>query len=467
MSTCSPVAIAGQACVWTSVGPSNADANQSRTVGVKPSSATTSRLAAFAASGWPQLRGGPPAGSVGPVSVRTMAAVVAGLALGLCAPSVAAACSLPAPPDPPPPPSALIKDYDVAVYGVVASVRLLPSTTPPGQPVSADQRFVATRPRDARVQGLGRGARSGSPAGTSGATCGFGIVAPRQRVALRLDKPSNPYGVSIVSRVTLDGLLAATGGRWHRPAGSDHGGATASPARSRASRKTVVDHRRRQLAGERVLLAGVKAAEQQRRGGRASSTAPWPKRGRGRGTGTPRAASRRSAASQANAPRQTITRTSREQLELARRVRQARVALGRRRLVRRRRAAHRRRDPGVAQRQPVAGVHRRRLVGEARAVQRGEQEVARAVAGEHAAGAVGAVRRRRQAEDQHARVGIAEAGDRPAPVLLARRTTRASRARRARATPRAAGTRGSRRSRASSSARRATRSELKKRAAAA
>ena len=40
MSTCSPVAIAGQACVWTSVGPSNADANQSRTVGVNCSSAT-------------------------------------------------------------------------------------------------------------------------------------------------------------------------------------------------------------------------------------------------------------------------------------------------------------------------------------------------------------------------------------------------------------------------------------------
>ena len=55
-----------------------------------------------------------------------------------------------------------------------------------------------------------------------------------------------------------------------------------------------------------------------------------------------------------------------------------------------------------------------------RAMQRGEEEVARAVAGEDAAGAIGAVRRRREPEDQHPRRGVAEAGDRPAPVRLAR-----------------------------------------------
>ena len=47
-----------------------------------------------------------------------------------------------------------------------------------------------------------------------------------------------------------------------------------------------------------------------------------------------------------------------------------------------------------------------------------EQPVARAVAGEHAAGAVAAVRRGREAVDQHARLRVAEAGDRRAPVLL-------------------------------------------------
>ena len=146
-----------------------------------------------------------------------MAAVVAGLALGLCAPSVAAACSL-VPPRPGPP-SALIKDHDVAVYGVVASFRILPDTTPPGQPMLADQRFVATVRVTRVFKGWAR--RTIRIAGTtSGATCGFGVVAPRHRVALRLDRPSTPYGVSIVSKVTLKELLAATGGRWHRPAGS-------------------------------------------------------------------------------------------------------------------------------------------------------------------------------------------------------------------------------------------------------
>ena len=52
------------------------------------------------------------------------------------------------------------------------------------------------------------------------------------------------------------------------------------------------------------------------------------------------------------------------------------------------------------------------------AMQRGEQEVARAVAGEHAAGAVGAVRGRREPEHEHARGRVAEARDRAAPVVL-------------------------------------------------
>ena len=130
---------------------------------------------------------------------------------------MATACSIAVPPGSPPP-SALIKDYDVAVYGVVASFRILPSATPPGQPAPFDERFVATI-RVTRVF-KGRTGRTIRIAGsTVGAICGYGTVAPRQRVALRLDRPANPYGVSIMSRVTLRGLLAATGGRWHRPGG--------------------------------------------------------------------------------------------------------------------------------------------------------------------------------------------------------------------------------------------------------
>ena len=43
MSVCSPVAIAGQACAWTSVGPSKAEANQSRTAGVNCDSGTSAQ----------------------------------------------------------------------------------------------------------------------------------------------------------------------------------------------------------------------------------------------------------------------------------------------------------------------------------------------------------------------------------------------------------------------------------------
>jgi hypothetical protein len=61
---------------------------------------------------------------------------------------------------------------------------------------------------------------------------------------------------------------------------------------------------------------------------------------------------------------------------------------------------------------------RGRLVGEAGAVQRGVEPVARSVAGEDAAGAVGAVGGRGEAEDVDGGLGVAEAGRGPAPVLL-------------------------------------------------
>jgi len=51
-------------------------------------------------------------------------------------------------------------------------------------------------------------------------------------------------------------------------------------------------------------------------------------------------------------------------------------------------------------------------------VQGGEQEVARAVAGEHAARPIAAVRGRGQADDHDACTPVAEAREGPAPVLL-------------------------------------------------
>ena len=83
----------------------------------------------------------------------------------------------------------------------------------------------------------------------------------------------------------------------------------------------------------------------------------------------------------------------------------ARDLLGRR-LVVGRRAPDRRGDERITQCQPVVRVLRRGDVREAGAMERGHQEIARAadaVAGEHAAGAVGAVRRGRETDDQQTR----------------------------------------------------------------
>jgi len=94
------------------------------------------------------------------------------------------------------------------------------------------------------------------------------------------------------------------------------------------------------------------------------------------------------------------------------------VALGGEGLVVGRGALDRGGDVAAAEGEAVVAGHRDRLVGEAGAVETGEQPVAGAVAGEDPAGAVAAVGRRGQTEDEQAGRRVAEAGHRPAPVLL-------------------------------------------------
>ena len=74
--------------------------------------------------------------------------------------------------------------------------------------------------------------------------------------------------------------------------------------------------------------------------------------------------------------------------------------------------------------QPVAASDRRRLVREPDRVERREEEVARLVAREHAAGAIAAVRRGSEADDQDPRRGIAERRERASPSSSARETPR-------------------------------------------
>jgi len=107
-----------------------------------------------------------------------------------------------------------------------------------------------------------------------------------------------------------------------------------------------------------------------------------------------------------------------EDLQLASEKRRAGVALIDRRLVQRRRAANRGRDPGAGQDQPVIRPPARGLVRDPGPMECRPQEVAARVAGEDAAGSIAAMGGRREPHDENARVGIPEAGQRSAPVRL-------------------------------------------------
>ena len=155
-----------------------------------------------------------------------------------------------------------------------------------------------------------------------------------------------------------------------RPAGAGHhaarGGGAAHCASSRARANTVVEHRLGEPAGERVLLAGVEAAEQ-----RASARRRAPRRGRSAAAGA--AAARPSAArsAQRGVPREGAEADDHAHVAQQRRARApGRAGSASRsagsRLVRGRRAAHRGGDARAAQLQAVVARDRRRLVREAR-----------------------------------------------------------------------------------------------------
>ena len=186
-------------------------------------------------------------------------------------------------------------------------------------------------------------------------------------------------------------------------------------ASSRAPPKDGLEHRWRQHPGERVLLARVVRAEEPVRPDRRLGAVPEARlrpddvalRGEQPEPGIPRVR-----------PERHDDPNPGQQPELEREPRRARVALLDRRLVGGRRAAHRRRDVRVEQRQAVVGAAADRPVGEPDRVQRSEEEVARRIAGEDPTGPVAAVRRRRESEQQDARIRVTEAGHGTRPVGL-------------------------------------------------
>jgi hypothetical protein len=98
--------------------------------------------------------------------------------------------------------------------------------------------------------------------------------------------------------------------------------------------------------------------------------------------------------------------------------------LFRKRAIVRRSALDRRRQAGAEEIEPVARTNRLRPVREADREESAEEEVARLVACENPAGAVPAVRRRREPDDQEARARITEWRERTAPVLFSAKAAR-------------------------------------------
>jgi len=88
----------------------------------------------------------------------------------------------------------------------------------------------------------------------------------------------------------------------------------------------------------------------------------------------------------------------------------------RERLIFGRRAADRRGNQSACKDKPVIGTFRVRLIREAGAMELRVQEISRAVPGEHAPGAVGAMRGGRESDDDETSIGIAKGRHGASPV---------------------------------------------------
>jgi len=147
---------------------------------------------------------------------RVTLVTLAWLAAGLAISPAAHACSLPAhaSTDRVYIAEQKVRSADVAIYGVVASVRMLEPEQPDVPTIG--QRFEA-RVRVTRVF-RGMTVRVIRVLGdTNGAGCGIGQLRVGERLGLLLDRPARPFTVRLGSRITLAELLRGTHGKWRRP----------------------------------------------------------------------------------------------------------------------------------------------------------------------------------------------------------------------------------------------------------
>jgi len=107
-----------------------------------------------------------------------------------------------------------------------------------------------------------------------------------------------------------------------------------------------------------------------------------------------------------------------QQFQIFFQIRPAVTDLFRERLVVRRSATHSRADVSAGEHQPVVARNAGGLRSETSLEKSPIEEVAGAVAGEHAAGPIGAMRAGRKADQEHAGVRIAKSGHWPGPIIL-------------------------------------------------
>src|SRR6266571_1036131 len=176
-----------------------------------------------------------------------------------------------------------------------------------------------------------------------------------------------------------------------------------------------VEHRPRELPRERVLLTRVVGGEEHEPRRQAVLRPVCEARQRARQRRAAGALGGEEAVVRHLAERDRDPE-SRQERELAQQPATAGRDLGRRGAVRGRGAAHDRGDERVAQPEPVVALARDGLAREAGAVERGVEPVAALVAGEHAPGPVGAVRCRRESDDEESRRRVAESRHGPGPV---------------------------------------------------
>lgn len=149
--------------------------------------------------------------------VRSLRWAVVAVAALLLSPSLASACT---PTSPPPTPKERLAEYNIAVYGVVSSLRWVPEE-PEDRTVDAPppqgRSFVATMVVTRVFKGLA--GRRIQVAGNTYDPCGGFEPRVGWKGGLMLDRPGRPHyrldgGFSVIS---ITDLLRASVGKWRAP----------------------------------------------------------------------------------------------------------------------------------------------------------------------------------------------------------------------------------------------------------